>query len=400
MSQQSLLGHRRLRVSVPLTARDLGERNRAATPLELFFDLVFVVAVALAADNLAAGIVAGEAGDAVLSFVLVFFTIYWAWVNFTWFASAYDNDDLIFRLFVFITIIGALVFAAGVPRTFHGRDFTIAVSGYAVMRAALVWQWLRVGRDDTARRTTAHRFAVSLTLLQMGWLAALALPEAWYMAAWVALALGEVLVPIWAESASRTMWHAEHIAERYGLFMIIVLGESVLAASRALQIALDGGGLDLTVLAVLVGGLLLVFSIWWTYFDRPDDHLLRSLRGAFTWSYLHLLVFMSVAGVGAGLVVAIEASSGEGDVSPPVPGLAVAVPFSLYVLSLWSMYVRSDDGAVRKFAVPAMAALVLGSAFMPLPVLLMGLFAGALVMIKIITRLRSESALVGDDAQV
>ena len=99
-----------------MTARDPHEPHRASTPLELLFDLCFVVAVAQASGRLHHGIVEGHAGRAVLGYVVVFFAIWWAWMNFTWFASAYDTDDVPYRLLVLVQIAGVLVLAAGVAR--------------------------------------------------------------------------------------------------------------------------------------------------------------------------------------------------------------------------------------------------------------------------------------------
>src|SRR5882762_6050648 len=108
-----------------MAGRDPGEAHRASTPLELFFDLTFVVAVSQAASGLHHGLVEGHAGDALLGFPLVFFGIWWAWMNFTWFASAYDTDDGLYRLTTLVQIAGVLVFAAGVPRAFTDGQFTI-----------------------------------------------------------------------------------------------------------------------------------------------------------------------------------------------------------------------------------------------------------------------------------
>lgn len=389
MSQDSLLGHRRLRVAVPMTGRDPDDRHRASTPLELFFDLVFVVAVALAADELGHGVADGEWLRSSLSFTVVFFTIYWAWVNFTWFASAYDTDDLVYRLFVFVTIVGALIFAAGVPRAFAQRDFAITASGYVVMRVALLSQWSRVALGHSPGRAAARRFVVGLTVLQIGWTSALVLPARWYLAAWLVLAVGELSVPAWAEAAARTTWNPVHIAERYGLFMMIVLGESVLAASHALQTVLAGDGPSSRLVPIIVGGLLLLFSVWWTYFERPGDHLLSSQGGAFAWSYLHLLVFASVAALGAGLAVAIEAAAGEATVPSPTVAAAIAVPFAVYLLSLWGTEVRRDDPPRWRYGAPVATAAVLAASATPYPVLAMGLVAAAAAALKTTLRLRT-----------
>jgi low temperature requirement protein LtrA len=138
-------------------ARDSTEEHRAATPLELLFDLCFVVAVSRAASLLHHAVSHGDAGSAVVSYVLVFFAIWWAWMNFTWFASAYDNDDAVYRLLVFVQITGVLILAAGVPRAFDHRDFDVVFVGYLVLRAGLVTLWLRAGHHDLPRRRTTRQ---------------------------------------------------------------------------------------------------------------------------------------------------------------------------------------------------------------------------------------------------
>jgi hypothetical protein len=239
---------------------------------------VFIVAVAKAVEGLHGGLARGVVAESVLNFSLGFFALWWAWMNFTWFASAYDLDDIAYRLSMFVAMTGALILAAGLPITSIERDRRIAVLGYVVMRLALVSQWIRVARGDGPRRQTAKRFAIGVTACQIGWtVAAFTLPPGTWLAVGVPLGtVVELIVPVWAESAGRTPWHPEHIAERYGLFTIIVLGESVLAASLAIQSARTNGGLSAELVTVIVGGLLILFSMWWLYFDRPADRLLPS----------------------------------------------------------------------------------------------------------------------------
>lgn len=113
----------------PLAARDRHEPNRVSTPLELLFDLCFVVGVSQASGRLHHALGEGHYGHAIESYLLVFFAIWWAWVNFTWFASAYDNDDVPYRLITMVQIAGALTLAAGVPRAFDDGDFTVVTVG-------------------------------------------------------------------------------------------------------------------------------------------------------------------------------------------------------------------------------------------------------------------------------
>src|SRR5688500_13988013 len=112
-----------------MRARSPHEPHRAATPLELLFDLVFVVAIAEAASGLHHAIAAHHTADGLIGYAMVFFAIWWAWMNFTWFASAYDNDDVPYRLLVFVQITGALIVAGGVPAMFEARAPNLATIG-------------------------------------------------------------------------------------------------------------------------------------------------------------------------------------------------------------------------------------------------------------------------------
>ncbi|MER0128447.1 low temperature requirement protein A, partial [Franconibacter daqui] len=93
-------------------------------------------------------------------------------MNFSWFASAYDNDDALYRCLTFVQIVGSLVMAAGIPDVFRSQDFDIIIVGYVIMRLALVTQWLRAAKHDRERRVTAYRYAVGIVLVQIGWLVA------------------------------------------------------------------------------------------------------------------------------------------------------------------------------------------------------------------------------------
>jgi low temperature requirement protein LtrA len=385
-----LRGAVRPRLVSPMRGRDPAEEDRGATPLELFFDLVVVVAVALAADRLHHALVEGDGVASLVGYSLVFIAIWLAWVNFTWFASAYDTDDIVYRLGVLVIMTGALVLAAGVPRIFDQRDFTLAVIGYVIMRIALVTQWVRVAIDDTSRRETARRFAIGVTACQVGWLSLLVAPQLWPLA-WGILLPIELLIPAWAERAGRTTFHPEHLAERYGLFMIIVLGESVLAASLAIQGVLAASAITFELVAVIIGSLLIVYSMWWIYFDRPEEHLLAAVPTAIAWSYLHLPIFAAVAAAGAGLVVAIEETSGHAHLGWVAVGTAVGAPIVVYLLSLWALYVRVLRDLFHQLVVPVAVALIIGAIFTPAPVLAIGLVLVGVVAVKIALRVRDAA---------
>ena len=388
---------------VRMTGRDPTEAHRAATPLELLFDLCFVVAVAQGAAALHHDLAQGRVTHGVVSYLLVFFAIWWPWVNFTWFASAYDTDDVPYRLVTFVQIAGLLVVAAGVPRAFE-LDFTTMVVGYVIMRIALVAQWLRVAREDPASRGTARRFAVGTALVQLGWVGRLAIGPPWGFVAFGLLALLELAIPVWAErTGSRpTPWHPAHVAERYGLFTIIVLGECVLAATTAVQGAFVAGGLSPALLGVAVGGLVLVCALWWSYFKHAAAILSgASMRMAFAWGYGHYVIFASLAALGAGLQVAADTTHRAANLTPAAAALTVAVPVGLYLMA--SGLLHAGTGQWRRMrpiviaaaltAVAALSALWIGVAW---AVVLIGLVVAGLVAVLVVG-LQREPADVGSE---
>ncbi len=154
-----------------MTSRDTDEPHRVATPLELLFDLVFVVAVSQASQNLHHLISDDHVGQGVLSYLMVFFAIWWAWMNFTWFASAFDTDDWLYRVMTIVQMAGVLVLAAGVHAAMVDFDFLVVTWGYVIMRLAMVGQWLRAAASDPDSRPTALRFAIGIGIVQLLWLA-------------------------------------------------------------------------------------------------------------------------------------------------------------------------------------------------------------------------------------
>ena len=377
----------------PMGPRSTTESHRASTPLELVFDLCFVVAVAQAGASLHHAYVEGHPGDAFSAFPFVFFAIWWAWMNFTWFASAYDNDDVPYRLAVLVQIAGALILAAGVPRAFDNREYAVVTFGFLVMRLALVSLWVRAAIEHQSGRGSAIRYAIGVSACQIGWLSLLVLPESAARAAWAVLVPLELLVPMWAERRGRTSWHPGHIVERYGLFTIIVLGESILAASLAIQTALDEGRSLADLASVAGGGLLIVFAMWWIYFDLPTAqvmgtaraHFGDSPRGAFIWGYSHLVVFASAAAVGAGLAGAVDHAADHSKLTDTQVALTVTVPVTLYMASVWVLHLRhKHPGFLRYGAVPLTMIVILLSSLTDEAVLVTGCAMAALVATSVV----------------
>jgi low temperature requirement protein LtrA len=342
----SQLTHRVARMA----GRDPGESHRAATPLELLFDLTFVVAFGIAADELAHYLAEDHISTSLLGFSFAAFAISWAWINFSWFASAYDTDDWVFRLLTLLQMVGVLVLALGIADVFASIDEGayvdngVMVAGYVVMRVAMVAQWTRAARQDPARRPAAMTYVVTILVAQAGWVAlAIAHTSVGTMFAWAAgLILIELGGPYLAETRKGgTPWHPHHIAERYGLMVIIALGEAILGTIAALGAIVGPEGEGWSVEAAVVGlaGVTLTFGMWWIYFVVPCGEILARRRGrSFGWGYGHIPLFAAVVAAGAGLHVAAYLVEGKTELDVFGTLLTTAIPVAIYVLGIFVLY--------------------------------------------------------------
>ena len=374
-----------------MTARDTTQAHRPSSPLELLFDLVFVVAIAQVAVQLAHAIAEGHVVESLAPYCMVFFAIWWAWMNFTWFASAYDTDDVPYRILVLVQMAGVLILAAGVPSAFSGGGFTAVTIGYLVMRVGLVSLWVRAGIQHPRGRATAFRYAAGITVVQILWVSRLAFPDSspwWFLV----IALADLSVPLWAERTGKTAWHPHHIAERYGLFTIIVLGESVLASTLGVQDSLDGGGLSTELVVIALAGLTLLFVLWWLYFSEPaGDGLERRPNLSYVWGYGHYVIFAALAAVGAGLEVAVESAGHHTEVTDQVVAFAIGVPVAIFLVMLWAVHAPIVDRVVINPLAIAVSAVVI--VLLPLSAPAIGI-AGALVAMVVVLVALLASALV------
>ncbi|WP_329000412.1 low temperature requirement protein A [Kribbella sp. NBC_00709] len=355
-----------IRIRVRMTARPIDEPHRVSSQLELLFDLTFVVAVAAVTEQFAHTIADGHAGDGLLPFLQVFFAIWWAWMNFTWFASSYDTDDVTYRILTMVQMAGVLLLAAGVPAAADHGDYLMLTSGYLIMRLGLISLWLRAGIEDPDSRRTAFRYAFGIGALQVGWFVRLYLADSGasdgvLLAAFIILAILELSVPLWAERPRATHWHPHHIAERYGLFTIILLGEAVLAASNGVRRAVEETEVSGELIAVAGCGLVILFALWWLYFLHPAGPRLEERRHrSYRWGYGHYGIFASLAALGAGLEVVVEQTSHELHISPTAASYAVAVPTACFVGLLWGVHrIISEPSRVHLGAAAAGVAVLL-----------------------------------------
>lgn len=328
-----------------MSGRDPHEPHRTATPLELLFDLTFVVAFGVAAGQFAHAFAAGHVGAGLAGFAFAVFAVCWAWINFTWFASAYDTDDWAYRLTTMLQMVGVVILALGLPDMFasleHGGhvDNRVMVAGYVVMRVAMVMQWLRAAKQDPARRSACLTYVAAISIAQIGWIAAIIAHTDLLVTALlvIALTLVELAGPVIAERrGSGTPWHAHHISERYGLMAIIALGEGVVGTVATLTAVVHDSGWSTDAILVAVAGVGLTFGMWWLYFMVPTGELLHAHRESSFWfGYLPIVLFGAIVGTGAGLHLAAYYLEEHSELGSAACVATVAVPVGVYI---WLVY--------------------------------------------------------------
>ncbi|MGO4301557.1 low temperature requirement protein A [Leifsonia sp. RAF41] len=339
----------------PMGGRNPRERGRSATPLELLYDLTYVVAFAAASDQLAEQLAHGDIWPALGAYVFAIWAVSWAWLNFTWFASAYDNDDLVSRLGTIVQMIGVIVLTYGLPVSFeraaHGEspNNLLMVLGYIIMRVPQILLWLRAARQDPDHRRNAVSYVVIISIAQVGWLltAIIPLPVAVTVGALVVLAFFEMVAPVLATRwYGFSPWNAGHLAERFSLLTIITIGEVIAGTTSAVGVLTQKTGWSVEAVLIASSGLITAAAVWWTYFLVPSRLILeRRPERAFPWRYAHLALFGSITAIGAGLHLTTMAME-SGGVSLLGVALALAVPLATTIALIfltWSVLLRSFD---------------------------------------------------------
>ncbi|MFF1573703.1 low temperature requirement protein A [Leifsonia sp. NPDC058292] len=365
----------------PMAGRDPAERGRTTTPLELLYDLTYVVAFAAAADQLAEQLGHGVIWPALGAYVFAVWAVSWAWLNFTWFASAYGNDDVLFRVATIVQMIGVIVLTYGLPVSFeaaaHGEspNNLLMVIGYVIMRVPLIVLWLRAASEDPDHRRNAISYVLIISAAQLGWLLTAVIPLAAgvTVVCLVVLALAEMVAPVIAtERYGFSPWNPGHVAERFALLTLITIGEVIAGTTSAVGTLTQESGWSVEAVLIASSGLVIAAAVWWTYFLVPSRLVLEEKpERTFGWRYAHLALFGSIAAIGAGLHLTTIAME-KGGVSLLGIALALTVPLATtiaIIFLVWSVLMRSFDLShlpllLVTFA-PLVAAVVVGAASHP-----------------------------------
>jgi low temperature requirement protein LtrA len=331
-----------------------GER---VSPLELFFDLVFVLAITqctalMAADPTWRGIGRG---------LLVLGLLWWAWVGYAWLTSVVDPEEGGVRIVLFAAMAALLVTSLCVPEAFGDLALTFALA-YGTVRAAHIALFVLASREDAGLRHSVVGLAMS-TAIGVGVLAAGALVDGNARAAvWAAALAFDMGGPLLIDTSG---WRlvAGHFAERHGLIVLVALGESIVAIGVGAEAGVDGG-----VIVAAILGIGVAAALWWAYFDVPalmaaqrlaevEDVQQRNELARDAFSYLHLPM------VGAIVLMALGLKSTLAHVGDPLTwetAVALVGGAALYLLAHVAFKMRSLNmfSAHRFIAALALLALI------------------------------------------
>lgn len=277
------------------TAADV-EEEKKATWLELFYDLIFVAVVAQLAHKLEAYI----SFKGVLKYIALFVPVWWVWIASTYYSNRFVVDDAGHKLFVFLKMIPICVFAYSVHDAFGERSVYFALA-YASLRIIHVLMWHRADKTNPIFRKVASYFTVGYLTAAALWIASVFVPAPYRYILWAVGMFIDICTPFTTMKMQQKIPNINvvHLPERFGLFVILALGESVIGAANGIA-----AQHHLTMANSFIGfcGLIIAFSIWWIYFEQVMVNPFGGgLWWGLTWTYLHFPIMLAITAIGAGV---------------------------------------------------------------------------------------------------
>jgi low temperature requirement protein LtrA len=289
----------------PPRLQTVAEGERTATWLELFYDLAFVAAVAMLGTRL----VADASWTGWLSYLAYFALIWWLWASHTFYADRYDTDDLVYRLMAGAQMVGVAFIAASVTTGPSGSTVVFAMA-YAAVRIILLLLYSRAYRYVPETRDLVRGYLWGFGAASVLWTASIFVPDPVRQWVWAAAFVVDLATPyVMRKAQAAAPLDVSHLPERFGLFTILVLGETIVAVTVGL------GHVEWQWATSIAGicGLAIATSLWWIHFDNVDGFVVRR-RGdkknwrPTVWIYSHLPLAAGLAMIGVGVEHAIIAS--------------------------------------------------------------------------------------------
>lgn len=359
---------------------DPGSDAKRVTWLELFYDLIFVVVIARLAHHLAAH----PDLKTLTEFVLLFIPVWWVWLSIAYYNERFETFDLSFRAFTFLQMLSVAAIAATAEYGFSKTATGFALS-YAFARAIITFMWWRAGRHNPKTRVVTNVYVRNFSLSIVLWVIAAFVGGPVGLALKAAGLLIDLITPILTlkDQPKAFPAAARKLPERFGLFVIIVLGENLVGIVNGLA---DAGTVDLVTLVRFGLGFLLGFGLWWIYFDyigrlEPDSHN----RWKFiSWSYLHLPLVIGITMMGAMIQHAIAPQVGETHSVEVGVRWLLAGGFALFYLACAGLEYTLEEGGTlipAKTIVPLRIATAGVALLLPLlPVTLSWMVVGLILL--------------------
>lgn len=364
--------------------------ERHASWLELFFDLIFVLAVAQVAHNLEEDLTPGG----FLRYVALFIPVWWAWVGYTFYADRFESDETIYRLLMLTGMLGVAALSVNIHYALgeSGRAFALS---YVFLRVVLIALYTRAALLVPVARDLSVRYIIGFSGGAVLWLTSAfvsAPTRYWLWAAGLVFEIGTPLLNI--QIARRTPYDASHVPERYGLFTIIVLGEAVIAVANGVAGAEWRG----TSAFAAVAGFGVAAALWWLYFEFFNSCAVQQSwqatnAGGPFYVYGHFPIVVSVAATGMGAKQAIIDAGSNTFSAGARWTLCGGVALYLFsILGIRLLVRRADFVPVRALTIIVVMLLAAFGGRLPPLVLLGSLFAVLVgeVMIEVWRNRRAE----------
>ncbi|WP_036478250.1 low temperature requirement protein A [Myxosarcina sp. GI1] len=315
----------------PILRRDeCEEEERSATWLELFFDLIFVVAIAQLAHNLNENF----SRFGLVEFVILFVPVWWCWIGATFYDTRFSNDGLVDRLITLLQMAIVAAMAANVYRGLDSSSIAFAFS-YIAFRVVLICQYLHAGYHIPKARPLTSWYAIGFSSSVVLWLISTIVPIPWRFVFWGIGLIIDFATPFTAgKRVKKVPPSLSHTTERIGLFTLIVLGESIVAVVGSVS----QQEWSMVSIATAFLGLSIAFSFWWMYFDTVDNSPLYAMKQgnmaiALTWLYAHLPLTIGLTATGVGVEKIIHHSLESSDIVGDNIFFCLSVALCLLVLS-------------------------------------------------------------------
>ena len=281
------------------------EKERDVSWLELFYDLVFAAAIAQLGQNLSHDL----SVQGFVEYVVLFVIVCWAWTGATFYATRFETDDLVHRILILLQMAGAVSLAVNSNQAFDETSIGFIVS-YIAIRSFLIIEYIRTGKKITDARPLTSKYSIGFSCTTVLWMISIFVPAPFSFILWVLAVITDIIVTILITKKYVNLRpNTIHLSKRMGLFVIIVLGETIFGLVSSLS------PLEWSVPTILgMGtGITIAFGLWWIYFDTVDGSAIRALKennriGIYlSWLYLHFPLLIGLAAMGDGIAHVIKA---------------------------------------------------------------------------------------------